>query len=428
MCESTFTEKEIEAAKSLLFESVKVSRAKINRRKDGKGKRNLEDIISFFKEVNPELLPMFVAQDLQKLPPASIDHIDTVTLFKDITKLRNEMNTFKNDYATLSQLKSLKRELKNIKTDISSNFHYTNNVNTRKRGGFGLDSGPIGLSHNNTIFSNEEGNMAGPVTVENVDYSEEDGGTNVWRKIGEQNASLSHLHSQSSVESPNHAVPITHAFPSKSTLQKVSVNGPQLRASANAPETTAEMARNVGVEGPLDRSPELVICAPENASLSSKINLDKEKTVAEILKEKGDWKQERPNENWIEVQRRRLRNRFVGKTGKAAPVPDKMTGSQFKAADIRIPLFISNVNKEVEAQGICEYIEAKAQVSVDAEKINMKYKRPYNAYKIFVPKHKLEMFLNDEFWPDGVKFRQFVHLRRKSTIPLEPGLQDNKVI
>ncbi|KAI5644920.1 hypothetical protein NE865_02894 [Phthorimaea operculella] len=385
MCESTFTEKEIEAAKSLLFESVKVSRAKINRRKDGKGKRNLEDIISFFKEVNPEFLPMFVAQDLQKLPPASIDHIDTVTLFKDITKLRNEMNTFKNDYATLSQLKSLKRELKNIKTDISSNFHYTNNVNTRKRGGFGLDSGPIGLSHNNTIFSNEEGNMAGPVTVENVDYSEEDGGTNVWRKIGEQNPSLSHLHSQSSVESPNHAVPVTHAFPSKSTLQK-------------------------------------------GLNASSKINLDKEKTVAEILKEKGDWKQERPNENWIEVQRRRLRNRFVGKTGKAAPVPDKMTGSQFKAADIRIPLFISNVNKEVEAQGICEYIEAKAQVSVDVEKINMKYKRPYNAYKIFVPKHKLEMFLNDEFWPDGVKFRQFVHLRRKSTVPLEPGLQDNKVI
>ncbi|KAJ2937235.1 hypothetical protein O0L34_g19428 [Tuta absoluta] len=409
LCESTFTEKEIEEAKTLLFESVKVTRAKINRRKDGKGKRNLEDIISFFKDIDPEQLPMFVAKDLQKLPPATIDHIDTVTLFKDITKIRNVLNTFRTEYATVSQLNVLKREIKIMKTEFSSNFHYTNNVNTRKRGGFGLDSGPTGLSQ---TFSNEEGNVAGPVMVENVDNSDnsDDGRTkNVWRKIGEQHSSssLSHLHSQSSHESPNHDISVTQAFQAetKSTALLQGVNGPLLHGAAHAPETRAASLQNVNVNGPL----------------LSKSNVVLEKTMAEVLKEKGDWKPENPDETWIEVQRRRVRNPFIGKTGKAAPVPDKMTGSQFKAADIRIPLFISNVNKEVEPQGICEYIESKAQVNVDVEKINMKYSRPYSAYKIFVPKHKLEMFLNDEFWPDGVKFQQFVHLKRKSAVPPEPG-------
>lgn len=55
-------EKEIEDAKSLLFESVKVDRNKTMRRENGKSKRSLKDIVCFFKEVDPESI--FVARDL----------------------------------------------------------------------------------------------------------------------------------------------------------------------------------------------------------------------------------------------------------------------------------------------------------------------------------------------------------------------------
>lgn len=124
MCESTYSEKEIEEAKSLLFESVKVDRSKISRRQKGKTRRNLEDMVCFFKEIDPELMPIFVARDLQKLPPASIDHIDTVTLLKDIVKIRDEINIFKEQYVTITQFQKLQTDIENIKAACSSSFPF----------------------------------------------------------------------------------------------------------------------------------------------------------------------------------------------------------------------------------------------------------------------------------------------------------------
>lgn len=67
ICDSAFSEKEIEDAKTLLFESVTTSQRKVLRRNDGKTKRNIEDIICLFKEVDPDTIPIFVARDLQKI-------------------------------------------------------------------------------------------------------------------------------------------------------------------------------------------------------------------------------------------------------------------------------------------------------------------------------------------------------------------------
>lgn len=46
--------------------------------------------------------------------------------------------------------------------------------------------------------------------------------------------------------------------------------------------------------------------------------------------------------------------------------------------------------------------------SVNLKMINMKKVRQYNAYKLFVCKSKLHLFLNDELWPSGITFRRFV--------------------
>ncbi|CAG9791325.1 unnamed protein product [Diatraea saccharalis] len=143
ICVSEFSEKEIEDAKTLLFESVqKEAHRKVSRRKGGKTTRNVEDIICFFKEVDPDCVPIFVARDLQKLPPISFDHIDAVSILKDITKLRNDMNNFKEKYATLSQVQELQNDLESVK--LASSYNYQN-VNTGKRGAYLLESGPIGL-------------------------------------------------------------------------------------------------------------------------------------------------------------------------------------------------------------------------------------------------------------------------------------------
>lgn len=72
------------------------------------------------------------------------------------------------------------------------------------------------------------------------------------------------------------------------------------------------------------------------------------------------WKKEQPDEKWIVVQRKRLRNQFIGSKGKAESVPN----SKFKAAEMKVPLFISNVHTEVLKEDIAEYIYEKTKESV----------------------------------------------------------------
>lgn len=150
LCESTYSDKEIVNAKKLLFESTSTTvtqQFKVRRngtQLGGKNMRNLDDIC-FFKEVDPDLFPVFVARDLQKLPPTSIDHIDSVTLLKDVIKMRNELDGLQEKYATISQLKELQMDIEDLK--YTSTINQRNNVNTRKRGTYVYDSGPIGLPH-----------------------------------------------------------------------------------------------------------------------------------------------------------------------------------------------------------------------------------------------------------------------------------------
>lgn len=110
------------------------------------------------------------------------------------------------------------------------------------------------------------------------------------------------------------------------------------------------------------------------------------------IAKKREWNTQNAKTNeWVTVQKRRHRNRFAGKTGKAA-----MDNSEkFIAAEIKISLFISNVHKETAEDDICEYIKNKTSEIVSLEKIKMKKERPYNVDKMFVNKNKLEIFLDD---------------------------------
>lgn len=78
ICESAFSAEHIELAKSLLFESLQKSVT--IRKRQGKTQRNLDDIVTLLKETDPENIPIFVARDLEKLPPITFDHIDVTPL------------------------------------------------------------------------------------------------------------------------------------------------------------------------------------------------------------------------------------------------------------------------------------------------------------------------------------------------------------
>lgn len=124
------------------------------------------------------------------------------------------------------------------------------------------------------------------------------------------------------------------------------------------------------------------------------------KHFSAVLQE-GEWKDQPRDENWVLVQKRKLRNRFVGNRG-TAPV-----NTNFKAADIKVPVYIYNMAKEITVCDISSYITKKINLVLTVEKMNMKMTKDYEAYKIFVPRLKVDLFLKSDFWPEGVAYRPF---------------------
>lgn len=93
----------------------------------------------------------------------------------------------------------------------------------------------------------------------------------------------------------------------------------------------------------------------------------------------------------------------------------KMTAN-FKAAQTKIPLFITNVHKDTDEKDISDYILQKTGERVDLVNLRIKRGNLYKAFKIFVPRYKLRLFLDDRFWPTGVIFRRFIHNPNKVVV------------
>ncbi|KAL0881932.1 hypothetical protein ABMA27_001691 [Loxostege sticticalis] len=148
ICTSAFSESDILNAKNLLFDSLSSSRRKKIRKRIGKSRRDLEDIISVIKETDPEEIPVFVARELHKLPPVLFNHVDVTRLLKDIVRIDNELKVIKGQYVTTDQLMDVKSDLESLKkTSVVNNF--AGNVNARRGAcllnSFNFDSGPMGL-------------------------------------------------------------------------------------------------------------------------------------------------------------------------------------------------------------------------------------------------------------------------------------------
>lgn len=149
ICESAFSAKDIEVAKSLLFESL--SKRPKARKRHGKTLRNIEDIICMLKETDPEQVPIFVAKDLEKLPPISFDHIDVTALLKKIVLLENSVKDIQLKYVKKVDL------TEEVYKDFASNYpsfkQATKNINLKRGARYDLmhNSGPMALTSCNDL-------------------------------------------------------------------------------------------------------------------------------------------------------------------------------------------------------------------------------------------------------------------------------------
>lgn len=356
VCATSFPEEDVAEAKKLLFDSV--SKTGIRRRKAGKNRRELEDIIDLFQQTPPEEMPIFVARDLLKLPPVSFDHVDVTRLLKDIVviqkELRNIQESYASDvkYATVNELQDLKLEIENLKksTTIPSTVKNDLYVNTHRgafcmQDSFECNSGPMGLLHG-TLYS----------TPEKADKSD------VGKPTDSNKPSCSYA---SVTATTNQNSRLTHT------------HGESKRVEART--ATAGAVANRTVAKPRWAS------MPADANNKEDCNLESD---------------------WVTVTRHRKKTnaRFQAREGRA-----QVSGSStFKAADVKIPLYIYNVSKETKVEDISNYIMNKTGAQVTLEKVIMKEEKDYDSYKMYVSKSKLNLFEDDNLWPSGILFRRYI--------------------
>ena len=95
-----FSDDEVEAAKCLLCDHVADSIRAGNRRGQNKKKMNLDDIAKMMLECHRDGLPKFVALNLAKLRPITVDCIDVSALMRKQQLMDVELSTMKDMIGT----------------------------------------------------------------------------------------------------------------------------------------------------------------------------------------------------------------------------------------------------------------------------------------------------------------------------------------
>ncbi|XP_045539302.1 uncharacterized protein LOC123722214 [Papilio machaon] len=314
LCTSSFTKEEIEKSKSLLYSALPADKRKIQRKRKGKENRDVDDIIGIIKSTDPDILPVYVAKQLEKLPPITFDHLDCTALLKDLIRLKSDIECIKSTYATNEQVDELKTEVNNLKyasilpTPIC-------NIDT-KRGAWNMDSGPIGLSHvNDTELSDNNKEQLAMISTNN-----NNNGRREYREVVQTNTQTNTCSNNSMQQSQIQRVKCVRNY----TKQNKPVSHP-----SNVCKQSAAAVSNQLCDNSMQRPAEVFAEYPQNEKNSNE-------------------------SEWSTVKRFKNKYRFAGKTGVA-----KDGEGMFKAAVRMIPIFISNIHNDTKDDEIINYIRLK---------------------------------------------------------------------
>lgn len=411
LCTSSFSVDDIVKAKTLLFESIPSKKKMPLRRKEGKKRmsKDLDDIIAVMKSDESANFPIFVARDLHKLPPVTFDHVDVTRLLRDILILKNQLNALEEKVVTTDKFEILRQEVDQMKNaSLIDKFPSGSKVN-KKRGAcvqnsFVFDSGPIGLQYEPQYRSLEQ-SADQKATDLPTDFS-------TFKRNAEATAvpidcpktdEIEHMIRECANESNRE-----YGDYSRESETKLRAEG-VIMADETANGASAQPVLIENCERVINASPTIAT----HSACSSKIIVSNNSARAQRLNQNMSCEQKVGDSysEWQVVRNKSAkRYKLVGQKGCAVTEPD----GKFRAADIKVPLLISNVCTDTCEGDIIAYIKEKTSEIVSLKKINMKVVKKYNAYKLYVSKSKLHLFLDDSFWPNGITFRRFVRFMYKT--------------
>ncbi|XP_060809931.1 uncharacterized protein LOC132904022 [Amyelois transitella] len=419
---SSFSVEKIAEAKSLLYDSLPNAKKMPIRRKEGKKRmaRDLDDIIGVMKSTSAEVLPIFVAKDLHLVPSVGFDHIDCSRLLKDIARLQNQVSSLQQVAVTIDMFENLKYEMENLKhaSIIPMDACRSRSLVNNRRGAclqdslYDLNSGPIGLQYvpikTVRVSTDEVNDHSTPARAstrpsKSVSFTREqvNATDDLERHVEACTAVPTCESGKDSKTGPIEDCAVSETETSRCTMMaeaQVSVTEVSLIPQTEGVCAVATCGERVDVNNPLmvsDRSAVSSVCAGVR-SYSDQRSEFMVKNCTQVQVSDDEWQ--------VVQSKSAKRYKLIGQKGRAAIAPDV----KFKAADVKIPLFISNVSKETCEEDIINYIKEKTNVCVSLKLIKMKSLKKYNAYKLFVPKNRVDMFLDGALWPDGITFRRFV--------------------
>ncbi|XP_070537508.1 uncharacterized protein [Ptychodera flava] len=122
VCCDFYEDSQIENSKKELFDLCSSATSTRFRRRQGQNKKlnNVQDILNLLHEVDPEVIPSFVAVDLGNLPPITQNHIDISVLMQQMSSIKSDITSLKECTKHSLQLNShLEDEIELLKNSQS---------------------------------------------------------------------------------------------------------------------------------------------------------------------------------------------------------------------------------------------------------------------------------------------------------------------
>lgn len=108
----------------------------------------------------------------------------------------------------------------------------------------------------------------------------------------------------------------------------------------------------------------------------------------------------RNNESFILVERKK-RKRLSNYNGTA------QGSNKLLVAELTSAVYVSRLNKSTTVEDIREYIREMGQECKNIEFLTQKKETDFNSFRVTVPRYNIGVFLNEGFWPKGIKFRLY---------------------
>lgn len=348
ICSTSFSDGEIEEGKAKLFnalpEDCRGGRL-VTRKGEDKSKKNIKDVLKLLKEADHKDHPIFVAQDLDKLPPVTFEHVDVSRLLRDLACMKSELENLRHDAVSKTELTTFETKITSEIASLSSTIRATDNRQNNTPKNHLAENKYTNLNKKNHVSK-----LADLCTDKNTPLSGE------------------------------------NSSKSKRPIQLFS-SQPQAGASSSA-NTISEPAFHTPTYRDITLRPSLAsleTAAVTHRKVEPRTNVNRHDDSFIRVEYK---KNKRPKYN----------KNMIGMSQKA---------SVLEVAESTTAVYISRLKKHIQADKIKEHIQSRDVECHSVQLLEQRYRTNFNSFKAVIPTEKLKTFLSVDFWPKGIKYRRF---------------------